>query len=268
MGDHTTETLQLKKCLNDEKYARDHILGGPLLHLDNDTIHWILEHTDCFVSQCRVNVSVEQVFWCPHAFVGLDDDIWDKIGQAIGNLQSLEKLHISTYDFQSDSSDEDEDAVAEVPPVPIPDWEMLARILSYVRQRIALIVSSKVSAWHAEESRSFPRAIHGHPTITSFEGGGMYPYESLETLFSTLATLPALESVSIRDESTLAYPESLTELLRVPSLRSVYFEDLDFTPALCQATANALMDGTAITNIGFETCSFPAGECAAILANG
>jgi hypothetical protein len=65
-----------------------------------------------------------------------------------------------------------------------------------------------------------------HPSITSFEDSGKFPYESLDTLFSTLITLPALESASFgapevmqADESTLANPESLVELLRVPTLR-------------------------------------------------
>jgi hypothetical protein len=96
----------------------------------------------------------------------------------------------------------------------------------------------------------------------------------LDALYSALATLPALESIKLEvcqrhtrpeDESALAHPESLTELLRVPSLRSVFFEYFYFTRALCQATANALMEGTAITNLKFRGCSFATGECAAIL---
>jgi hypothetical protein len=62
--------------------------------------------------------------------------------------------------------------------------------------------------------------------------------------------------------------ESLTELLMLPSLRSVCFSEFNFTSPFCQATANALMEGTAITNLKFEECSFPAGESAAIMATG
>jgi hypothetical protein len=69
------------------------------------------------------------------------------------------------------------------------------------------------------------------------------------------------------DESTMAHHDSLVELLRVPSLRSVYFE-FSFTAALCQATANAFMEGTAVTNVEFSKCSFAAGECAGIMATG
>jgi hypothetical protein len=98
---------------------------------------------------------------------GHDDEVWDKVGQAIGNLQALERLHIS--------------------------------------------------------SRSSERMFHH---------------------------------------------ESLTEILMLPSLRSVCFSEFNFTSALCQATANALIESTAITKLRFEECSFPAGESAAIMATG
>ncbi len=98
-------------------------------------------------------------------------------------------------------NDDAEDYVADADDevvVPIPDSEIIARILSHVRQKITLEVTSHDSVWHAEESRSFARAIHGHPYITHFCDRGMFPYQSLDTLFSTLTTLPALESVSFR----------------------------------------------------------------------
>jgi hypothetical protein len=154
-------------------------------------------------------------------------------------------------------------------------WEILARILSQVRQDGILVSITDVSVWRAEDIRSFARrVIHEHPTITSFADSENFPYESFEALYSALATLPDLESIVLErhtrpeDESTLAHPESLAELLRVPSLRFVVLDGFDFTPALCQATANALMDGTAITNPEFKNCSFSAGECAVMMATG
>jgi hypothetical protein len=56
--------------------------------------------------------------------------------------------------------------------------------------------------------------------------------------------------------------------LRVPSLRSVCFNRFYFTRALCQATANALLEGTAIINLDFQEVLFSVGDCAAILAKG
>ena len=115
--------------------------------------------------------------------------------------------------------------------------------------------------------------IHGHPTITSFKGGRYFHCESWDALYSTLATLPALESIHLEQtapdfEPALAHPESLTELLRAPSLRSVCFYDFAFTPALCQATANALMEGTVITKLDFKYCSLFAEGGAVMMANG
>lgn len=113
-----------------------------------------------------------------------------------------------------------------------------------------------VSTWRAEEYRSFARTIHGLPNIKRFEGGEGFPYESLDALYSALATLPALKSVKLsasapEHDTNLANPERLTELLRVPTLRGVCFEYFSFTRALCQAVANALMKGTRITKLQF-----------------
>jgi hypothetical protein len=86
--------------------------------------------------------------------------------------------------------------------------------------------------WDVEEVQAVARAIHGHPTITSFDSGYNLPYEWMGSLYSALATLPALESISLsisgqqarpQDESTLANYESLTELLRLPSMRPSIF---------------------------------------------
>jgi hypothetical protein len=87
-----------------------------------------------------------------------------------------------------------------------------------------------------------------------------------------LATLPALEavilSVAREDEITLANPESLIDLLLVPSLQSVSFSEFHFTSALCQATASALMEGTAITDLEFRDCSLSVEGGATVVANG
>jgi hypothetical protein len=268
MGDHTSETLQqqLQSRQDDEAYARDHILGGQGLCLDEDSIPWIVNHIDCFVSQSRGNQIIKRVHLCPLAsFGGHEKNEWDKIGQAVGNLQALESLLVSTRHYW------------HVEDSPTLDWDILARISSHARQRIALAISTH-PVWRAGDIRSFAGAIRGQPTITSFDSCYNLPCESMDALYSALVTLPALESVRLsssselltraEDESALAYPESLTELLRAPSLRSVYLEDLDFTTALCQATANAFMKGTVITKLEFIKCSFPDGECATILASG
>jgi hypothetical protein len=93
MGGRISKELELQRRRDDEKYARDVLLDGEYLILNEDSISWIVNHIDCFVCQSRGNVSVQQVNLRPHAF---NDDIWGKLGQAIGNLQSLKRLRIST----------------------------------------------------------------------------------------------------------------------------------------------------------------------------
>jgi hypothetical protein len=283
---HTNHNADEYENRQNEIHAQENFLGGQHLHLneDEDALDWILKHIDCFVTKSRGNESVEEVTLYPYSVNGYPDTAWDKLGQAIGNLQALGELHIRTPNYHDDDDSVDYDSDYnfwrdddEVVPIPDPDWEILARILSHVRQKITLTVNDEnpVSTWRVEDSRSFARAIHGHPTITGFEASDIFAYEDMDALYTVLATMPALESIELSslrirpdDESALAHPESLTELLRVPSLRSVSFYRFYFTRALCQATANALIEGTAVTELKFKECAFPAGECAAIMASG
>jgi hypothetical protein len=269
----SSETLsELEK---EVKVRCDQLLGANTQHEGHlflstspDSIPWIMNHIDHFVSHSRGNDSVTEMHLSPQDLYGHDDVVWDKLGQAVGNLQALERLRIYTPEYLDVRS---------------PEWERnLACILSHVRQRITLIDTlyedeegEHVLAWRAEDIRSFARAIHGHPTIIRFEGGENFPYATLDALYAALATLPALESIKLGtpgvgqgDETVLANPESLTELLRVPTLRCVYFDYVSFTRALCQAAANALTEGTAVTELEFRNCSFSAEECAAIMASG
>jgi hypothetical protein len=262
MDDHATEI---------QEFVRDQLLENDTLTLDGHSHYLISNHIDYFVSQSRGNERLQEVSLYLYTLNSRDDgEFWDKVGQAVGNLQALERLIYVTPEYGYHVADADDEVV-----VPIPDSEIIARILSHVRQKITLEVTSHDSVWHAEESRSFARAIHGHPTITCFEDGGMFPYEASDALYSALATLPALESINLsnrglrrtRPAFSVVF-ESLTELLRVPSLRSVCFDDFYFTGALCRATANALMEGTTVTKLKFAKCAFFSYESPAIFANG
>jgi hypothetical protein len=71
-----------------------------------------------------------------------------------------------------------------------------------------------------------------------------------------------LQEPELEDQRVLVNPESLTELLRTPALRSVTFDCFRFTNALCHATANALEEGSPVTDITFESCLFPDGGAA------
>jgi hypothetical protein len=240
------------------------------LSLNKLSIPWISNHIDRFVSQSKNNKKTIAADFYPYALKGQDDKVWDKVGKAIGNLQELKTIHISPDHEDDDGAD-----------VLIPDWGKLAHILSYMRQKISVNLET-IDPWAVREVQALAIAIRGHPMITSFdisglENSGTFPNESLDTLYSALTTLPALESITLGLSITLGAPEvrqahanseSLTELLRLPTLRSVYFDQFHFTRALCQATANALVEGTAITKLKFSECTFSAIEYATILANG
>jgi hypothetical protein len=266
MGEHTTEALQqIMNRLDDEQYARDHFLGTDTFNLDEESFPWFFNHIDFFVSESRGNRRVENLYLNPYVLCGQDDEVWDKVGQTVGNLQALETLHISNRRVHDDDDDDQE--------VPTPDWRELALILSRMRQIFTVDIDDIDNSgyWAIGEVQALARAIRGHPTIRRFDGNCL-PYEASDTLYSALATLPALEAVrlssDLEDTISLANPESLTELLRVPSLRAVCFIEFDFTSALCQATANALVEGTAFTSMEFNNCSFSAEGSAALMANG
>jgi hypothetical protein len=271
-GDRSEFSETSSELQTDEEVFRDRFLSEDFLTLDRDSMPLISNRIDYFVSQCRSNERIDRVKLCPfpYAFGCQDDDVWDKIGLAVGNLQGLEQLHIDTNVYLDDDGDYDDEPA-------VPEWEIVACILSHVRQKITLTVYPPLATgWRAEDFRSFARTIHGHPTITCFEERDMYPYRSLDVFYSALATLPALESISLSnrgrkllrdDESNMAHQESLTRLLRVPSLRSVCFRNFNFTSALCQATADAIMESAVVTKLKFVKCQFADGECSTILAN-
>jgi hypothetical protein len=211
MGDHSNETSQFQNP-HDDGFAR-HILSGCYLFLGDDdyTLRWILNHIDCFTRHARLDETIKRVNFYGCSGDEQDDEVGNKLGQAIGNLQALETICVCP------NCDNDEDLFTS------DNWEVLARILSHVRQKIEVRIG-RFRPWDAEQSRLFARAIHGHPTITSFvDGDKNFSYESLGFLYSALATLPALESIRLcgsnelttpDDDSALAHPESLTELLR------------------------------------------------------
>jgi hypothetical protein len=269
MGDSIGETLeQLEGRLYAERSIRDRLLRGRTLYLDEGSISSILDNVDYFLSQSRGNKSIKQMHLYPYTFTSHDDDTWDKFGQAIGNLQSIDWLRISTRDrIYGDHHDEDEVR-------PNPGWERVARIFSRMRQKIEVELDES-KPWALDEVQALGQAICGHPTITSFNAEVNFSCKSSDTLHSALATLPALESVRLssngrqyrEDRSTMAQHESLTELLRGCALRSVCFNSVFFTPALCRATANALMEGTAGTKLVIRFCSFGDGECTVMMAN-
>jgi hypothetical protein len=173
MGDHSTQALQqlvqqLRDSLTDGEVGEvtlDGLLEGEYLFLNEEAMALILDHIDCFVSQSRGNRSVERMFLYPYALYGHDDDaVWDKVGQALGNLQALEGLRISNKKFDGNN---------EYDVVPVPNWERVARILSHMRQNFGVNPDEDYNDdgddWTVGEAQGLARAIRGHPTIIRFD---------------------------------------------------------------------------------------------------
>jgi hypothetical protein len=231
-----------------------------VLHLDEmEDATGIFGAVDAFVEVSQGNTTVKKVIIYPYDEDPGNYELWDKVGRGVGNLESLSTLSI----FINNVFDEADE--------PNPDWEILARNFRHVSHDIKLDFCHGFIAG-AEDMRAFATAIQGHPAITRFvtsrfhDTRGSFHFETTDILCSALTTLPNLEHVSLhhlaqgREEvPELGHPESVTELLRAPSLRSVVFQCFCFTNALCEATANALKEGSAITSLKFVEFSFPDG---------
>jgi hypothetical protein len=112
----------------DDRYARNCFLSGVSLKLDDNSLPWILDHIDCFDRQARLNESVKRVHFYGYSGDDQDDEVLDKLGQAIGNLRSLKKLCIyNNYDENGDLSTS--------------EWERLGHILRHVRQKIEVSIT-------------------------------------------------------------------------------------------------------------------------------
>ena len=66
-----------------EYTPEDSIFYGEDLVLDLDSFHSILNDIDFFVSESRGNKSVTDVSFAPYSGDDQDDEVWDKLGQAL-----------------------------------------------------------------------------------------------------------------------------------------------------------------------------------------
>jgi hypothetical protein len=117
-------------------------------------------------------------------------EFWDKVGQIVGNLTKLQtfSIHFVPYPF-SESYDDDEANIV--------DWEILARILRFLRHKVALCACSEEHIAGNDEIQGLARAINGHPMISEFSSEFGFKYESVGSWWSALAALPSLERTTI-----------------------------------------------------------------------
>jgi hypothetical protein len=251
---------------HEEELLRDELSGCYIVVATEESI--IGGNIDSFVALSRENTSVKEVELYPFDSDAGNYEFWDKVGQLVGNLMELQMITIHFLPIDYFESDDDGDEP------PSPDWEALTRILRYLRHKVKFCSSPQENGDEVEEIQGLAGAIHGHPMISAFCLLVKFKFANLGPLCSTLVTLPSLECVTLglqepetEEQLVLINPESFTSLLRAPALRFVTFCDFCFTNALCHATANALEEGSSVTDITFDSdCSFPDGGTA-IIAN-
>jgi hypothetical protein len=251
--------------LTDEEFLRRALCGDNLVVMLSNTFTMFSRRSDIFVAMTnqgdgtgtgRVNLvdsfvalsqgndTIKRVRLHLHDIDPGNYELWDKVGQGVGNLKSLSVLGIY-FDSRA-------------------DWEILARILPHIQSKIELQFDGGSIVRTEDNMRAFARAIQGHPAIVAITAG--FFFNDAATLWAALATLPNLESAVLDHQQlfseevpTFRSPESVTEFLRAPSLRSVEFGCTCFTSSLCQATAMALRQGSSITSLILCSCSFPEG---------
>jgi hypothetical protein len=126
-------------------------------------------------AQSQGNTSIEYVALHPYDVDPRNYELWDKVGQGVGNLKSLNTLKVYLHNR-----------------LDVPDWEILARILPHIQNKIELKIGTGYIKG-IEDMRAFARAIQGHPAITRIDTA--VSFESTATLCSALTTLLNLESV-------------------------------------------------------------------------
>jgi hypothetical protein len=241
---------RMDKRMTDKETLSRALCGYNLnLVISNDSDR-IFNQVDTFVALSEGNEAIRCVTLSPYDIDSGNYELWDKVGQGVGNLHSLGVLRI----YLSNSLGE-------------PDWEVLARILPHIQSKIELRIMGGVIEG-IEEMPAFARAIHGNPAITQFVTiTAGFSFESVATVCSALTTLPNLKSAVLEHQKlgsgegipTCLFPENMTEFLRAPSLRVMKFRRFCLTRSLCQAIALALKQGSSITSLNLHQCSFPEG---------
>jgi hypothetical protein len=249
--------------LTDEEILRRALCGDNLVVILSDRFTMFCDHedsfaftnqgngagrgrvdlVDSFVALSQGNDTIERVTLHPHDIDPGNYELWDKVGQGVRNLKSLGVVTVGC-----DGSSHE------------PDWEILACILPHIQSKIELQIAGG-SNERREDMQAFARAIRGHPAIVAIKAG--FSFETAAILLAALTTLPNLESAVLEHHQlfgeevrTFRSPESMTEFLRAPSLRSVEFRFTQFTSSLCQATAMALRQGSSITSLNLCDCFF------------
>jgi hypothetical protein len=93
---------------------------------------FMFDNIDSFVALSRENTIITDVVLYPFDSLAGNDEFWDKVGRMVGNLMELKVIGIHFLPYSvNDNNDGDE--------APIPGWERLTRILTYLQRKISFL---------------------------------------------------------------------------------------------------------------------------------
>jgi hypothetical protein len=110
---------------DEEERIRDELSGSYLTISNGGSL---FDDIDFFLAMSRENTSVKEVELYPFDSDPGNYEFWDKVGQMVGNLTELSFLPHTDDDGGGDEAR-------------MPDWEIISRIMQYLRRKVALCAS-------------------------------------------------------------------------------------------------------------------------------
>jgi hypothetical protein len=211
---------------------------------------------DFFFGLSEGNRTVE-VVTLPLSNEGGSFSSWEKVGKAIGNLEALQEIELF-LGAHPISLRLDERSTY------VPDWYALSYVLSFLRHKIKLRIGYYQN-WDEVEVQHFATAIRHNPFIKAVEQSGIIPTSCYYIFVNVLATLPALEGVSLsgfahRDplKASTMISMNVQVLLKSRSLRSLAFDGCCITREIVEGVILALNgNGSTLTCLRFvDECKF------------
>jgi hypothetical protein len=172
---------------------------------------------------------------------------WEKVGEAIGNLEALQDIQLHLNDR---------------PPL-VPDWNTLSCVLSFLGHEIKLHVGYYRS-WNEVNVHLFAMSISDIPFINVIvQSCHNIPAWCFAIFMNALVTLPSLEDVVLlgrdeRNQLSASTMISMQVLLQSRSLRSLWFESYCITREMVQCLILALNgNDSTLTCLRLDVCIFP-----------
>jgi hypothetical protein len=134
--------------MDNEQQIRNELIGPCMRITKKDSI--MFDNIDSFVALSRDNTSVQAVAFNPFDSEPGNYEVWDKVGQIVGNFTELNLISLNFLPYPDDN-DGDE--------ARMPDWETLTRILPYLRRKVSLSLSRTGYDAEVEHIQGLARAI-------------------------------------------------------------------------------------------------------------